>query len=199
MTYTGLSGCQLSSHHMSTSQAHSFSYYPQLEAFWKSFGGQNIWERTLFFGLWCLRRMHLRISAKAIQVALDGLQGIVTAFFSSLDSKMVKQNKHRHIEHASPDGGMVGYRPFPRLCAVWLILDEKRVLPSAWRCSAALASVFAPQIAAFSGPPPASSAAAQDVFYSGRKVVTLHRGVGHPFLNKHSSIWGKKSSKITIY
>lgn len=107
--------------------------------------------------------------------------------FSPVWFQMVKQNKHRHIERVSPDGGMVA------LCR---LADEKRVLPSVWRCSAALASVFAPQIAAFFGPPPASSAAAQDVFYSGRKVETLHRGIGHPFLNKQSSIWGKKAAKL---
>lgn len=94
---TGSLGCQLGSHDMPTSHTHCFSHYPQLEAFWKSFGEQNIQEHTLFFGLRCLIRVHLCISAKAIQVALDGLQGIVTAFFSSLSINNHRTNTHTHL------------------------------------------------------------------------------------------------------
>lgn len=48
--------------------------------------------------------------------------------------------------------------------------DSRWQPPWVWHCSAALASVFAPQTAVFFGPPPASSAAAQGVFYSSTKV-----------------------------
>lgn len=48
----------------------------------------KLWgEGTWFLGLWWWSGVHLRISAKAVQVAFDCLQGIIAALFSCLSTE----------------------------------------------------------------------------------------------------------------